>query len=198
MVRELESVENRTMPTRKIVDEHSKNMDKTVEFFRSELKSVRTGRAAPGLVEHLIVDYYGTPTPLKSLATIAAPEPASIVIKPFDVGCLKDIEKAIKSSELSLAPIVDGKMIRLNIPPLSEERRKQIVQQVKQLGEKTKIGVRNIRRDAIKQLDDAEKAKIIGEDARDKAKEEIEKLTKKHVDAIDEVAKHKADEIMSS
>ena len=186
------------MPTRKIVDEHSKNMDKTVEFLRNELKSIRTGRAAPGLIEHLIVDYYGTPTPLKSLAAIAAPEPASLVIKPFDVGCLKDIEKAIKASELSLAPIMDGKMIRLNLPPLSEERRKQIVQQVKQMGEKTKVGVRNVRRDAIKQLDDAEKAKMIGEDARDKAKEEIEKLTKKHVDAIDEVVKHKSDEIMST
>lgn len=186
------------MPTRKIVDEHSKNMDRTVEFLRNELKSVRTGRAAPGLIEHLMVDYYGTPTPLKSLATITAPEAASLVIKPFDIGSLKDIEKAIKTSELSLAPIVDGKMIRLNLPPLSEERRKQIVLQVKQLGEKTKVSVRNIRRDAIKQLDDAEKAKTIGEDARDKAKEEVEKLTKKHVDAIDEVVKHKSDEIMSS
>jgi ribosome recycling factor len=186
------------MPTRKIIDEHSKNMDKTVEFFRNDLKSVRTGRAAPGLVEHLMVDYYGTPTPLKSLATISAPEPASIVIKPFDIGCLKDIEKAIKSSDLSLSPILDGKMVRLNIPPLSEERRKQIVHQVKQMAEKTKVSVRNIRRDAIKQLEDAEKAKTIGEDARDKAKDEVEKLTKKHVDAIDEVAKHKAEEIMSS
>lgn len=186
------------MPTRKIVDDHSKNMDKTVDFLRNELKSVRTGRAAPGLVEHLIVDYYGTPTPLKSLATIASPEPASLVIKPFDIGCLKDIEKAIKNSELSLAPIVDGKMVRLNLPPLSEERRKQIVQQVKQMGEKTKVSIRNVRRDAIKQLEDAEKAKVVSEDARDKAKDEIEKLTKKHVDAIDEVVKHKSEEIMST
>lgn len=186
------------MSTRKIVDEHSRNMDKTVEFLRTEFKSVRTGRAAPGLVEHLIVDYYGTPTPLKSLATVAAPEPASLVIKPYDIGCLKDIEKAIKSSELSLAPILDGKMIRLSIPPLSEERRKQIVQQVKQAGEKTKVSLRNIRRDAIKQLEDAEKAKTISEDDRDKAKDEIEKLTKKHIDVIDEVVKHKSEEIMSS
>lgn len=186
------------MSTRKIVDEHSKNMDKTVEHLRTEFKSVRTGRAAPGLVEHLIVDYYGTPTPLKSLATVAAPEPASLVIKPYDIGCLKEIEKAIKSSELSLAPILDGKMIRLNIPPLSEERRKQIVQQVKQMGEKTKVSIRNIRRDAIKQLEDAEKAKIVSEDDRDKAKEEVEKLTKKHIDAVDEMIKHKSEEIMSS
>ena len=186
------------MPTRKILDEHSKSMDKTVEFLQNELKSVRTGRAAPGLVEHLMVDYYGTPTPLKSLAAISAPEPAQLLIKPFDVGAVKDIEKAIKTSNLSLSPISDGKMVRLNLPPLSEERRKQIVQQVKQMGEKTKISIRNIRHDAIKQLEDAEKKKIIGEDARDDAKDKVEKLTKKNVDAIDALIKHKSDEIMTS
>jgi ribosome recycling factor len=186
------------MPTRKILDEHSKNMDKTVEFLQNELKSVRTGRAAPGLVEHLMVDYYGTNTPLKSLATITTPEPASLLIKPFDFGCLKDIEKAIKSSTLSLLPINDGKMIRLNLPPLSEERRKQIVQQVKQMGEKTKVSIRNIRHDAIKQLDEAEKKKIISEDDRNDGKDKVEKLTKKNVDAIDTLVKHKSDEIMSS
>lgn len=186
------------MPTRKIVDEHSKNMNKAVEFLRNELRSVRTGRAAPGLVEHLMVEYYGTPTPLKSLATVAAPEPQSLIIKPFDISCLKDIEKAIKSSELSLAPILDGKMIRLNLPPLSEERRKQIVGQVKQMGEKTKVSVRNIRREAIKQLEDAEKSKTVSEDDRDKAKEEVEKATKKYVEEIDEVIKLKAEEILST
>ena len=185
------------MPTRQIVNEHSKNMDKTVDFLRHECKSVRTGRAAPGLVENLVVEYYGTPTPLKSLATIAAPDPQSLLIKPFDVGCAKDIEKAIKNSELSLAPILDGKMIRLNLPPMSEERRRQVAQQVKQMGEKSKVSVRNIRRDAIKQLDEAEKSKEISEDDRDKAKDEVEKHTKKHVDEIDEIIKLKAEEIMS-
>ena len=145
------------MPTKQIITAHENGMTKTVDFLRNELKSVRTGRASPGLVENLSVDYYGSPTPLKSLATIAAPEPASIVIKPFDPESLKDIERAIKNSDLSLAPVIEGKMIRLNIPPLSEERRKQIVQQVKQLGEKSKVSVRNIRRDANKQLDDEEK-----------------------------------------
>ncbi len=186
------------MPTQKIVNEHAKNMGKAVDFLRNELKSVRTGRASPGLVENLMVDYYGSPTPLKSLATIAAPEPQSLVIKPFDIGCAKDIERAIKNSELSLSPIMDGKMVRLNLPPMSEERRKQVVQQVKQLGEKTKVSVRNIRRDAIKQLDEAEKSKTISEDDRDKGKDDIEKVTKKHVDDIDEVIKHKAEEIMST
>lgn len=186
------------MPTKQIVATHEAGMEKAVDFLRHELKSVRTGRAAPGLVENLSVDYYGSPTPLKSLATIAAPEPASIVIKPFDPACLKDVEKAIKTSDLSLAPILDGKMIRLNIPPLSEERRKQIVQQVKQMGEKTKISIRNIRRDANKQLDDEQKGKTITEDDCKKGKDNIDELTKKQINQIDEITKGKSEEIMNS
>jgi len=186
------------MPTRQILAAHESNMEKAVEFLKNELKSVRTGRAAPGLVENLSVDYYGSPTPLKSLATIAAPEPAMIVIKPFDPACLKDIERAIKTSELSLAPILDGKMIRLNIPPLSEERRKQIVQQIKQLAEKSKVSIRNIRRDANKQLDEAQKDKAITEDDCQKGKDNIDDVTKKHIDQIDEILKAKSDEIMNS
>jgi ribosome recycling factor len=186
------------MPTRQIIATHESGMQKTVEFLRTELKSVRTGRAAPGLVENLSVEYYGAPTPLKSLATIAAPEPSSIVIKPFDPESLKDIERAIKNSDLSLAPIAEGKMIRLNIPPLSEERRKQIVQQVKQLGEKTKVSIRNIRRDANKQLDEDLKNKVITEDDCTKAKSNVDDMTKKHVDQIDEVVKNKSEEIMTN
>jgi len=108
------------MPTKRIVSEYEKNLQKTIDFFKNELRTVRTGRASPGLVEHLMVECYGTPTPLKQLATIAVPNASSLVIKPFDASCLKEIEKAIKNSELSLAPVMDGKMIRLNIPPLSE------------------------------------------------------------------------------
>lgn len=186
------------MPTKQIISLHQNNMEKAVDFLRNELKSVRTGRAAPGLVENLVVDYYGSPTPLKSLATIAIPEPTCIVIKPFDAGCLKDIEKAIKTSELSLAPVPEGKMIRLNIPPLSEERRKQIVQQVKQLGEKAKVSVRNIRRDANKVLDDEQKNKTITEDDCKKGKDNIDDITKKNVEQIDEIVKAKSDEIMNS
>ncbi|MCI0500062.1 MAG: ribosome recycling factor [Planctomycetales bacterium] len=186
------------MPTRTIISMHENAMEKAVDFLRTEFKSVRTGRASPGLVENLSVDYYGTPSPLKSLATIAAPEPASIVIKPFDPACLKDIEKAIKNSDLSLAPVLDGKMIRLNIPPLSEERRKQIVQQVKQLGEKSKVSIRNIRRDANKQLDDEQKNKTITEDDCKKGKDTIDTLTKKHIEEVDAIVRHKSDEIMTS
>ena len=186
------------MPTKQIISSHESNMTKAVDFLQNELKSVRTGRAAPGLVENLVVDYYGSPTPLKSLATIAAPEPASIVIKPFDAGCLRDVEKAIKNSDLSLSPVLEGKMIRLNIPPLSEERRKQIVQQVKQLGEKTKVSVRNIRRDTNKQLDDEQKNKSITEDDCKRGKESIDEITKKNDKQIDEIIKIKSDEIMNS
>lgn len=185
------------MPTKQIISTHQNSMEKAIDFLRNELKSVRTGRAAPGLVENLVVDYYGSPTPLKSLATIAIPEPASIVIKPFDPACLKDIEKAIKNSDLSLSPVPEGKMIRLNIPPLSEERRKQIVQQVKQLGEKTKVSVRNIRRDANKQLDDEQKNKAITEDDCKKGKENIDDVTKKQIEQIEEIVKLKSDEIMN-
>lgn len=186
------------MPTKQIVAKHENAMEKTVEFLRNELKGVRTGRASPGLVENLSVEYYGSPTPLKSLATIAVPEPSSIVIKPFDPECLKDIDKAIKNSDLSLAPMVEAKMIRLNIPPLSEERRKQIVQQVKQLCEKNKVSVRNIRRDANKQLDDELKNKTITEDDCEKGKANVDSITKKYIDQIDMIVKNKSEEIMNS
>ncbi|MCE5187038.1 MAG: ribosome recycling factor [Planctomycetaceae bacterium] len=186
------------MPARQILAAYEKNMDKAVEHLRGELKSIRTGRASPGLVENLMVDYYGSMTPLKSLATIAAPEPTSLAIKPFDAAALKDIEKAIRTSNLSLAPIMDGKMIRLNIPPLSEERRKQIVQQVKQMGEKTKVTIRNIRRDANKQLDDEQKNKTITEDDCKKGKDLSDEATKKMIEQIDSVIKSKSDEIMNS
>ena len=185
------------MPTKKIVNEHKASMEKAVEFLASELRSVRTGRASTGLVENLRVDYYGTATPLKQLATIATPDASSIVIKPFDPGSLKEIEKAIKNSDLSLAPIVDAKIIRLSIPPLSVERRNDIVTQVKQMGEKTKVSIRNIRRDANKQLDDEQKNKTITEDERDKGKKDIDNLTKEHTEKVDSIIKAKSDEVMS-
>ncbi|MHC5059930.1 MAG: ribosome recycling factor [Planctomycetota bacterium] len=185
------------MPAKQIVDEHAKHMVKSVEFLQGELRSVRTGRASTGLVENLAIDYYGSKTPLKQLATIATPEATMLVIKPFDATSLKDIEKAIRNSELSLNPIADGKMIRLNIPPLSVERRTQLTQQVKQTGEKTKVSLRNIRRDANKKLDEEQKAKNITEDDRDKGKKNIDNLTKKYSDKVDTVVKAKSDEIMS-
>jgi ribosome recycling factor len=185
------------MPTKKIVDEHDASMVKTVEHLQNDLRSIRTARASTGLVDGLMVDYYGTPTALKQIAAVATPQADLIVIKPFDPASIKDIERAIKSSDLSLAPITDSKVIRLSIPPLSEERRTQIVQQVKQMGEKAKIGIRNIRRDANKRLEEEQKNKLISEDDRDKGKKDIDNLTKKYTEQTDTIIKTKSDDIMA-
>ena len=184
------------MPTKEIVSEIESKMKKAVEFLQDELKAVRTGRASTGPVENLKVDYYGSPTPLKQIATLATPRVDMIVIKPFDPSSLKDIEKAIKNSDLSIAPIVDGKLIRLNIPPLSEERRKQLVGQAKQMGEQAKVSIRNIRREANKQLEKQQKDKIITEDDLDKGKKQVDDITKECVDKVDLIVKNKSDEIL--
>ena len=184
------------MPVKNIVSEHEQKMKKSVEVFQNSLKSIRTGRASTGLVENLSVDYYGTATPLKQMATLATPQPDMIIIKPFDPGSLKEIEKAIKNSDLSIAPILDGKMIRLSIPPLSEERRTQLVQQAKQLGEQAKVGIRNIRRDVNKDLEKEQKDKLITEDDLAGGKKQIDDLARKYTDQIDSVVKTKSDEIM--
>jgi ribosome recycling factor len=184
------------MPMNKLISENEGHMNKAVEFLHNELKSVRTGRASTGLVENIKVDYYGTATPLKSLAALSVPQADMIVIKPFDPASVKEIEKAIKNSELSVAPIIDGKLIRLSIPPLSEERRQQLVGQVKQLGEQAKISIRNIRRDANKLLEKQQKDKIITEDDLELGKKQIDDITKKYIDKIDVVIKNKSNEIM--
>lgn len=184
------------MPTQKIVTEHKIMMEKVFEHLNNEFKGVRTGRASTGLVENIRVDYYGTPTPLRQLATLSAPEATMIMIKPFDPASIKEIEKAIKNSDLSINPISDGKVVRLNIPALSGERRTQIAGQVKQLGEQSKVSIRNIRRDANKRLDDEEKAKTITEDDRDHGKKEIDDLTKLYTDKIEKAIKTKTDEII--
>jgi len=184
------------MPTKEIVSEAESKMKKAVEVLHDELKTVRTGRASTGLVDNIKVDYYGTPTPLKQLATLATPQADMIVIKPFDPASVKEIEKAIKSSDLSIAPVVEGKFIRLNVPALSEERRLQLVQQAKQTGEQAKVGLRNIRRDANKQLEKQQKDKLITEDDLQHGKKQIDDVTKEYVDKVDELVKHKSDEIM--
>ena len=184
------------MPVKEIVNECEAKMKKAAEVLHNELKTVRTGRASTGLVENIRVDYYGTPTPLKQLATLAAPQADMIVIKPFDPASVKEIEKAIKSSDLSIAPLVDGKLIRLKVPPLSEERRKQLAAQAKQTGEQTKISIRNIRRDANKQLEKEQKDKLITEDDLEKGKKQIDDVTKESTDKVDSIIKDKSDEIM--
>ncbi len=184
------------MPVKEIVSEHGHKMAKAVEILHDDLRAVRTGRASAGLVENIKVSYYGTATPLKQLATLAAPQADTVVIKPFDPAAIKEIEKAIKASDLSIAPVIDGKLIRLNIPPLSEERRKQLVAQVKQTGEQTKVSIRNIRRDANKQLEKQQKDKFISEDDLEKGKRQIDDITKEYADGVDAVVKNKSDEIM--
>ena len=184
------------MSVKETVSNTESKMTKALEILHDELKAVRSGRASTGLVENIKAEFYGTPTPLKQMATLATPQADMIVIKPFDPASIREIEKAIKNSDLSIAPIVDGKIIRLNIPALSEERRKQLVQQAKQTGEQTKVSIRNIRRDEIKDLEKQEKDKIITEDDLEKGKKQVDDITKKYTDKVDELVQHKSDEIM--
>ncbi|HON91020.1 MAG TPA: ribosome recycling factor [Sedimentisphaerales bacterium] len=184
------------MAMQAVVSESKIKMQKAVEVLQDDLKAFRGGRATPALVEHLKVEYYGSPTPLKALATISAPEADMLMIKPFDPASVKDIEKAIKSSDLSIAPIVEGKFIRLNIPPLSEERRRHLVQQAKQAGEQTKVSIRNIRRDANKTLEKQEKESQITEDELNAAKKQIDDITKEFSDKVDTLVTNKSNEIM--
>jgi ribosome recycling factor len=186
------------MPVKEIISQHKSKMEKAFQFLADELKAARTGRASTALVENIRVDYYGNPTPLKQLASLATPQADLIVIKPFDPSVIKDIEKAIKNSDLSIAPILDGKMIRLSVPPLSEERRKQIVNQIKQAGEQAKISIRNIRHDALKELETQEKSKQITEDDLDNGKKQTDDLTKEFTGKIENVVKTKSDETMKS
>ena len=172
-------------------------MDKAaVQVASNDLTGIRTGRATPGLVDSLRIDAYGSPTPLKQIASVSAPEPQQLVIRPFDPSVIKDIEKGIIASDLGLAPQNDGKVIRLNIPPLSGDVRKKMVARTKELAEEAKISIRNIRRDANKAIDQAQKDKEIGEDERDSTKEEVQELTKKYEGDVDSAAKAKEAEVM--
>lgn len=173
-------------------------MDKAVGVLKSSLAGIRTGRANPGLVDTLRVEAYGSPTPIKQLASVGAPEPTQIVIRPYDPGTIKDIEKAIIASDLGFNPQSDGRLIRINIPPLSTEVRRKMVGRIKELSEDTKVSIRNIRRDANKAADQAEKDKEITEDDRDTAKDEIQNLTKKYEDLINEMAKKREAEVLEN
>jgi ribosome recycling factor len=171
-------------------------MEKALSNFRDQLRGLRTGRATPGLVDTLRVEYYGSPTPLKQLARISTPDPQSIVINPFDPGVLQEIAKAIRSSDIGMAPNVQGNIIRLQVPPMSGDQRKKLVTKLKKDAEEAKVSCRNIRRDANKSFDAAEKDGEMTEDDRDKGKEEIQKLLKSFEAKIDEMADKKTAEIM--
>jgi ribosome recycling factor len=184
------------MTADEILMDTEERMEKAVEVFRNELRGLRTGRATPALVDSLRVEYYGSPTPLKQLAQIGTPDPQSIIIKPFDPNILKDIEKAIRSSDLGMAPNNDGKMIRLQVPAMSGEQRKKLVTHVGKSSEAAKVSCRNIRRDGNKHFDQAEKNKEMTEDDRDAGKEEIQTLLKTYEGKIEELEEKKTKEIM--
>jgi ribosome recycling factor len=179
-----------------IIMDTEQRMEKAVENFHNGLTGLRTGRATPGLVDSIRVDYYGSPTPLKQVATISVPEPQQIVIKPFDQGVAGDIAKAIVASNIGLSPNNDGRLIRLNIPPLSTERRTQLVSRVKELAEEARVSIRNIRRDANKHIDGAEKDKTISEDDAKKYKDDVQELTKKHEGKVNDMSDTKEKEVM--
>ncbi len=171
-------------------------MQKALIFMRDEMRAMRTGRAHPGLVESIRVDYYGTQTPLKQLANIAIPEPDQIVVKPFDVSAIGEIEKSILKSDLGISPQNDGKLIRLKVPPLSEERRKQLVARAKEVAEESRISIRNIRRDANKHVDASKKDGELSEDDQARSKDKIQELLKSVEKEIDEDLKRKTAELM--
>ncbi len=171
-------------------------MEKAVEVYQGQLQGLRTGRATPGLVDSIKVEYYGSPTPLKQLANISVPEPQQIVVRPFAAGVLNNIVKAIQSSDLGLSPNSDGRLIRLNIPPLSTERRRQLASRVKELAEEARISIRNIRRDANKHADQSQKAKTLTEDERDATKEQVQDFTKKFEGKVNALSSAKEKDIM--
>src|SRR5258707_2302282 len=172
------------MTSEEILFDAEERMEKAVNVFRDELRGLRTGRATPALVDNMRVEYYGSPTPLKQLAQINTPDPQQIVIRPFDQGSLKDIEKAIRSSDLGMSPTNDGKMIRLTVPPMSGEQRQKMVARIKKSGEEAKVALRNIRRDANKHFDQAEQAKEMTEDERDAAKADVQNPLQKSEESI--------------
>src|SRR5436309_7628887 len=172
------------MTHEEILFDGEERMEKAVNVLKDELRGLRTGRATPALVDSIRVEYYGSPTPLKQLAQISTPDPQQIVIRPFDQSVLKEIEKAIRSSDLGMSPNSDGKMIRLTVPPMSGEQRQKMVARIKKSAEEAKVALRNIRRDANKHFDTAEKAKEMTEDERDKGKEDVQKLLKDYEDKV--------------
>ena len=171
-------------------------MKGAVRVLEEDLAAIRTGRASPALIERLAVDYYGTPTPLMQLATISAPEPRLLTVRPFDPGSLKTIERAIQASDLGLTPGNDGKLIRLSIPPLTEERRHELVRIVNHRVEEARVSVRNVRRDVLNDLREFEREKLISEDDLHRGESELQKLTDRFIEQVNEIGKRKETEVL--
>jgi ribosome recycling factor len=174
----------------------TERMERSIEYLRKEFAAVRTGRASLALLDHITVDYYGTPTPLKQVANISTPESRLITIQPWDPSIMRDIEKALTTSDLGLTPSNDGKIIRLPIPPLSEERRKELVKLTKKYGEETKVQIRGFRRDGNEELKRRQKDGELTEDDLRRAENDNQKLTDTYVHKVDELLKKKEEEIL--
>lgn len=172
------------------------SMDKSIDSLQKDLKRIRTGRASLALLDGLMVNYYGSSTPINQLATLSIPEPRQIVIQPWDSQAVPDIEKAILKSELGLTPMNDGKVVRINLPPLTAERRKELVKLVKKMGEEFKVQLRNHRRDANEMFKEMKKEKAISEDDQHKAQEKVQKTTDEFIAKVDVVIGQKEAEIM--
>ncbi|MEN8692338.1 MAG: ribosome recycling factor [Desulfobacterales bacterium] len=179
-----------------IYQETRENMGKSVEDLKREFKKVRTGRASLSILDGIRVNYYGTPTPLNQMATLAVPESRLITIQPWDVSGIKEIEKAILKSDLGLTPSSDGKIVRIAIPPLTEERRKELVRVINKMSEEHKVAVRNIRRDANDMLKDLKKEGDISEDEAFKAQDQVQKITDDYINLVEQVTKEKEKEIL--
>jgi ribosome recycling factor len=181
---------------KEIHKEAETRMKGAIQALEEDLSGIRTGRASPALIERLHVEYYGNPTPLVQLATINVPEPRSLLIRPFDGSTLKAIERAIQASDLGLTPNNDGKSIRLNLPPLTEERRRELVKVVHNRAEEARVAARNVRRDSITDLREFEQEKLISEDELKKGEEEIQKLTDRYIEEINAISERKEKEIL--
>nr|BAL56060.1 ribosome recycling factor [uncultured prokaryote] len=177
------------------LQECEQRMKGAVEALEAELLGIRTGRASPALVERLLVDYYGTPTQLQQLATISAPEPQLLTIRPYDPSTIKEIERAIRASQLGLNPSNDGKIIRLVIPPLTEERRLELVKLVHRKVEEAKVAVRNCRRDTLEDLRNFKEEGLISEDEFFRGRDDLQELTDRYIEKVEAVGKRKEDEI---
>ena len=180
----------------KTLQKIAERMERAIEHLRREFAAVRTGRASLALLDHITVDYYGTPTPLKQVANLSTPESRLITIQPWDPSTIKDIEKALTTSDLGLTPSNDGKIIRLPIPPLSEERRKELVKLTKKYGEETKVQIRGFRREGNEEMKRRQKDGELTEDNLRRAENENQKLTDKYVHQVDELLKKKEEEIL--
>ena len=179
-----------------VLEETTGAMKKAIEHLRHDLQKIRTGRANTALLDGITVDYYGTATPLNQLATLSAPDPRLIVISPFDKGSIQEVEKAIQASDLGLTPANDGKVVRIPIPPLTEERRKELVKHVHKVAEQHKVGVREARRDGLALLKDAAKDGSLSEDEKRRAEKKVQDLTDEHTAEIDKMCEQKEKEIL--